>query len=65
MNEVDKIVAATLAAASCAAAGPRPREDYIVEYDAFIKLLEHRARSAGAQQSEKNVGLWKRLAGGS
>jgi hypothetical protein len=65
MNEVDKIVAATLASASCAAAGPRPREDYIVEYEAFIKLLERRAPGAEVRQPEKTISLWKRLAGGS
>lgn len=51
MNDADKIVAATLAAARCAAAGRNAREEYVVEYEAFLQLLEQRAEELAASRT--------------
>jgi hypothetical protein len=63
MNDAEKIVAATLAAARCAVTGDKPREDYIVEYEAFLQILEQRGTKTAAHQSEKRVGIWEKLSG--
>ncbi len=51
MNDADRIVAATLAAAWCAAAGRNAREEYVVEYEAFLQLLGQRAEELAAPQT--------------
>ncbi len=55
MNDADKIVAATLAAARCAAAGRKTHEEYVVEYEAFLQLLEQRATEHAAQQTTESA----------
>jgi hypothetical protein len=40
MSDADKIVAATFAVARCGGLGYGKPEDYIAEYDTFLRLLE-------------------------
>ena len=39
MTDTDKIVAATFAVARCGGLGHSKPEDYIAEYDSFLRLL--------------------------
>ncbi len=39
MSDVDKLVAAILAAAKVSAMGERPSGEYIAEYKSFLKIL--------------------------
>ena len=55
MNDADRIVAATLAAARCAAAGQQAREEYVIEYEAFLQLLEQRADALAARQTRQGA----------
>ena len=45
------ILGAARAAAGCAAAGRNAREEYVVEYEAFLQLLEQRVQERGAPQT--------------
>jgi len=42
MNDTDKMIAATFAVARCGGLGHGKPEDYIAEYDIFLRLLEER-----------------------
>lgn len=46
MSDADKIVAATFAVARCGGLGYGKPEDYIAEYDTFLRLLEQREATA-------------------
>jgi hypothetical protein len=56
MNDTDKIVAATFAVARCGGLGHGKPEDYIAEYDLFLRLL-HEHEAAAALRAEKNASL--------
>ena len=59
MTDADKIVAATFAVARCGGLGHGKPEDYIAEYDIFLRLLTE--REANAERAEKDASLssWK------
>ena len=59
MTDADKIVAATFAVARCGGLGHSKPEDYIAEYDSFLRLLNE--RDATAERAEKDASLspWK------
>ena len=63
MNDADKIVAATLAAARCATAGHTPREEYVAEYEAFLQLLEQRAKEIADRGADEKAAALKNLGG--
>jgi hypothetical protein len=54
MNDTDKIVAATFAVARCGGLGPSKPEDYIAEYNLFLRLL-HEHEAAAALRAEKDA----------
>lgn len=60
MNDTDKIVAATFAVARCGGLGHSKPEDYIAEYDSFLRLLNER-ESDTAERAVKvdPVSPWK------
>ena len=53
MSDADKIVAATFAVARCGGLGHGKPEDYIAEYDIFLRLLDE--REATAERVEKRM----------
>ncbi len=53
MSDADKIVAATFAVARCGGLGHGKPEDYIAEYDIFLRLLNE--REATAERVEKRM----------
>ena len=60
MTDTDKIVAATFAVARCGGLGHSKPEDYIAEYDSFLRLLNER-ESDTAERAVKvdPVSPWK------
>jgi hypothetical protein len=46
MSDTNKIVAARFAVARCGGLGHSKPEDYIAEYDTFLRLLEQREATA-------------------
>ena len=63
MDDTDKIVAATLAAARCT--GYKAREEYVTEHEAFLQLLEQRGMEtkakADASEIEKTIETFSKL----
>ena len=59
MTDANKIVAATFAVARCGGLGHSKPEDYIAEYDLFLRLLVE--RDATTERAEKDTPLspWK------
>jgi hypothetical protein len=59
MSDANKMVAATFAVARCGGLGHGKPEDYIAEYDVFLRLLNE--REATAERAEKNAppSQWK------
>jgi hypothetical protein len=59
MTDAEKIVAATFAVARCGGLGHSKPEDYIAEYDIFLRLLGE--RDAITERAEKDTPLspWK------
>ena len=53
MSDANKIVAATFAVARCGGLGHGKPEDYIAEYDIFLRLLNE--REATAERAEQEV----------
>ncbi len=53
MSDADKIVAATFAVARCGGLGHGKPEDYIAEYDIFLRLLNE--REATAKRAEGRI----------
>ena len=53
MSGADKIVAATFAVARCGGLGHGKPEDYIAEYDIFLRLLNE--REATAERAERRM----------
>jgi hypothetical protein len=53
MSDADKIVAATFAVARCGGLGHGKPEDYIAEYDVFLRLLNE--REATAERAERRM----------
>jgi hypothetical protein len=47
MSDVDKLVAAILAAAKVSAMGERPAQEYIAEYKAFLNVLNSEITAVG------------------
>ena len=56
MSDADKIVAATFAVARCGGLGHGKPEDYIAEYDIFLRLLNE--REATAEHAERRMLGW-------
>ena len=61
MTDTDKSVAATFAVARCGGLGHGKPEDYIAEYDTFLRLLNE--REATAERAEKDAPLSRRKFG--
>ncbi|HTI79413.1 MAG TPA: hypothetical protein VL614_03060 [Acetobacteraceae bacterium] len=60
MTDTDKIVAATFAVARCGGLSHSKPEDYIAEYDLFLRLLKEReADSADCSAKVDPVSPWK------
>jgi hypothetical protein len=55
MNDTDKIVAATFAVARCGGLGHSKPEDYIDEYDIFLRLLSEREATAGSAEKDASL----------
>jgi hypothetical protein len=53
MSDTNKIVAATFAVARCGGLGDGKPEDYIAEYDIFLRLLNE--REATAERAERRM----------
>lgn len=47
MSDVNKVVAAILAAAKVSAMGERPTQEYIAEYKSFLNILEGEKTGVG------------------
>jgi len=59
MTEADKIVAATFAVARCGGLGHSKPEDYIAEYDGFLRLLNERDAAAERAEKDASHSPWK------
>ena len=62
MSDADKIVAATFAVARCGGLGHGKPEDYIAEYDTFLRLLEE--REATSERARKGASASRGKFGG-
>ena len=62
MDDTDKIVAATLAAARCATAGYKSREEYVAEYEAFFHLVRERTAAAAMPKAREVMEVYRKLA---
>jgi hypothetical protein len=59
MTDADKIVAATFAVARCGGLGHSKPEDYIAEYDIFLRLLDERQATAERAKNDASPSPWK------
>jgi hypothetical protein len=59
MSDTDKIVAATFAVARCGGLGHGKPEDYIAEYDTFLRLLEEREANTERVEKGASPSAWK------
>jgi len=59
MTDADKIVAATFAVARCGGLGHSKPEDYIAEYDGFLRLLNEREATAELAEKDALPSPWK------
>ena len=59
MTDADKIVAATFAVARCGGLGHSKPEDYIAEYDIFLRLLDEREATAERAENDASLSPWK------
>jgi hypothetical protein len=59
MTDADKIVAATFAVARCGGLGHSKPDDYIVEYDIFLRLLDERKATAERAENDASLSPWK------
>jgi hypothetical protein len=59
MTDADKIVAATFAVARCGGLGHGKPEDYIAEYDIFLRLLSEREAIAERPAKDTSLSPWR------
>ena len=59
MTDADKIVAATFAVARCGGLGHGKPEDYIAEYDFFLRLLSEREAIAERPAKDTSLSPWR------
>jgi hypothetical protein len=59
MIDVDKMVAATFAVARCGDLGHSKPEDYIAEYDVFLRLLKEREETTENVEKDASPSPWK------
>jgi hypothetical protein len=59
MGDANKMVAATFAVARCGGLGHGKAEDYIAEYDVFLRLLNEREATAERAQKDASPSQWK------
>jgi hypothetical protein len=59
ISDADKIVAATFAVARCGGLGHGKPEDYIAEYDIFLRLLTEREATAERSAKDTSLSPWK------
>ena len=59
MTDADKMVAATFAVARCGGLGHSKPEDYIAEYDDFLRLLIEREATTERAEKDASLSPWK------
>jgi hypothetical protein len=59
MSNANKMVAATFAVARCGGLGHGKPEDYIAEYDVFLRLLNEREATAERAEKDAPPSQWK------
>jgi hypothetical protein len=59
MTDAEKIVAATFAVARCGGLGHSKPEDYIAEYDGFLRLLKEHGTTAEHAETDASLSPWK------